>query len=265
MGFLDKIIKKDVSKESKQSGKIFILTDEVGSIEPFTILVSEQFNNFISILSTPKYIGTEPYLRPNEMKAFDYLWSAACPDIDGFGNNIWNLKLGTFEIYNNEGVRVLYQKKESQVKDSYTQQGRADFYYLSADGNIVFHQDDRNKKAFLVYVSDNASPRLLQALRKAEAAALDVQLGDSISSERTGIPDTINIPKIKEDNTTKLISIAEQEEKLDKSTSSQISDSTPISGVKGDATSLVDDSDKSFETINEYGFYEEFEDPGKGR
>ena len=52
-----------------------------------------------------------------EKKAFDTLWNTACIDIDGYGNNIWNLMVGNFEIYNNEGVIVSFEKDFSDVVD----------------------------------------------------------------------------------------------------------------------------------------------------
>ncbi len=155
-------------------------------IEPFTILVNGQFNIFISALAND-YSGL---LNETEKEAFNNLLNAACIDIDGaFGNNIWNLKIGNFEIYNKENIIVSYEKRDSEVKDYYMQEGRANFAYQSKDGNIIIKQNDRNKKVFLVYVSEDLSKRLQDALRIAEARALGIQL-NKVLANNNGLLET---------------------------------------------------------------------------
>lgn len=145
---------------------------ELGEIDPFTPLAGGQLNVFISELSSER----NKYLTETERKGFSILWHNACIDIDGFGNNIWNLSKGVFTIFDKENIKIKYLKKDSLVKDIYYEQGRADFFFYSDDGNFVIHQDDRNKNVFLVYVSKNLNQRLLKALRFAEAKALDIKL-----------------------------------------------------------------------------------------
>lgn len=47
--------------------------------------------------------------------------------------------------------------------------------YYSPDGNFVINQHERNKKIFLIYVSEGMSKRLLSALREAEIDALGLK------------------------------------------------------------------------------------------
>ena len=194
MGIFDKFKNTKSLPEKPQteelSKNIYV---ELGIIEPFTLLVGKQFNSFVAELAKNK----SGILNDIEKKAFDVLWDVACIDIDGFGNNIWNLKVGSFEIYNKEEVILRFEKKTSKVKEKYGfDEGRANFAYLSKDGNFIISQSDRNKKAFLVYVSENMTDRLLKALRNAEAEALEIKKDNSMSNTRIGIPDTISIPSI---------------------------------------------------------------------
>lgn len=166
--FREKISDLQVLRKNKDVD----IYQELGDIEPFTPLAGGQFNIFISELSSER----NKYLTEAERKCFKCLWNCACIDIDGFGNNIWNLREGVFNIFNEKNIRIKFYKKDSSVKDIYTEQGRADFFFLSDEGNFVIHQDDRNKNVFLVYVSKNLNQRLLNALRFAEAKALDIKL-----------------------------------------------------------------------------------------
>lgn len=164
--------------------------EELGIITPFTVLADGQFNSFIGALASNK----SKSLNAVEQEAFDELWNAACIDIDGFGNNIWNLKEGCFEIYNKDGIIVRFEKKKAQVKSKYeysVDEGRANFVYLSRDGNFIINQNDRNKKVFLIYVSENISDRLLSVLSEAEAEALDLSLESSLVRNRLGIPEVL--------------------------------------------------------------------------
>lgn len=154
----------------KNNGELDIY-QELGEVEPFTILAGGQFNVFVSELSSER----NKYLLETERKGFHALWNCACIDIGSFGNNIWNLHKGVFTIFDEGNIKIKFHKKDSLVKDIYTEQGRADFFFLSDEGNFVIHQDDRNKTVFLVYVSKNLNPRLLNALRYAEAKALNIK------------------------------------------------------------------------------------------
>ena len=180
-----KLLDRFKNKRGEKNNNIY---DELGIIKPFTILVDNQFNLFISKLIDNKY----GLLKEAEKNAFDGLWNDACVDIDGFGNNIWNLKKGTFEIYNKEDVIVRFEKKSSNVidKNGYDE-GRANFVYLSNDGNLIISQSDRNKKVFLVFVSLDITDRLLKALRSAEAEALGIEFENEKENKRVGIPDTM--------------------------------------------------------------------------
>lgn len=180
-----KLLDRFKNKKEEQNKNIY---DELGIIEPFTILVDNQFNLFISKLADNKY----GLLKEAEKNAFEALWNDACVDIDGFGNNIWNLKKGTFEIYNKEDVIVRFEKKSSNVKDKNGyDEGRANFVYLSNDGNLIISQSDRNKKVFLVFVSLDITDRLLKTLRSAEAEALGIEFENEKENKRVGIPDTM--------------------------------------------------------------------------
>ena len=193
MGIFDKLKKEttlQVKKQEEQNKNIYA---ELGIIEPFTLLVDGQFNSFIAELAN----NSLGILNEKEKKAFEVLWNVAGIDYDGYGNNIWNLKEGNFEVYKNEDVVLSFEKKKSEVRDKYgSNEGRANFVYLSNDGNFIIVQSDRNKKAFLVYVSENASERLLQALYSAESEALKIEKENNISSSRVGIPKSFSMPSI---------------------------------------------------------------------
>ena len=181
---------REESKDTKSNQNIY---EELGIITPYTVLAGTQFNSFISELASNK----SRILNEVEQGAFDELWSVACIDIDGFGNNIWNLKKGCFEIYNKDGVTVRFEKKNAEVKDKYLMDvGRANFVYLSGEGNFIINQNDRNQKVFLVYVSENISDRLLKALSEAEVKALDLNPESSQVRNRLGIPKTLDILSI---------------------------------------------------------------------
>ena len=167
MGILDRFT-KSLQERTDIKKNIY---EELGIIQPFTLLVAGQFNSFIANLSEDKYT----LLNDSEKNAFNVLWDVACIDIDDFGNNIWNLKKGIFEVYNKDGIIVKFEKKSAEVNDTYDE-GRANFIYLSKDGNFIINQNDRNKRAFLVYTSENISDRLVKALRYAEALALGIEI-----------------------------------------------------------------------------------------
>lgn len=179
MNTMDKIIDKIIDETHSQSESIVEknntsnnIYESLGVVVPFTVLVDEQFNSFIGELSSNK----GGILNQTEQEAFKELWYAAGVDIGGTGNNIWYLKKGSFDIFNKNGVAVKYEKKNAEVKDKYSSDNaRANFVYLSNDGNFVISQNDRNQKVFLVYVSQNITDRLLKVLRDAEAKALNIQ------------------------------------------------------------------------------------------
>lgn len=166
---------------------------DLGIIAPFTILSGGQFNSFIGELSENKH----RILNQTEQEAFKQLWYAAGVDLGGTGNNIWNLKKGSYDIYNNNGVIIRYEKKNAEVKDKYSSDNaRANFVYLSKDGSFVIIQNDRNQKVFLVYVSEDTTDRLLKVLCDAEAEALNIEKDNIISNTRVGIPNEISIQSI---------------------------------------------------------------------
>ena len=166
---------------------------ELGIVEPFTVLAGGQFNSFIGELSENKY----GILNQTEQEAFEQLWYAAGIDMGGTGNNIWNLKKGSFEIYNKDGVVIRYEKKSAEVKDKYSSDNaRANFVYLSKDGSVVINQNDRNQKVFLVYVSEDITDRLLRVLSDAEIEALNLETESIQGKNRVGIPSNANIPTI---------------------------------------------------------------------
>lgn len=189
----EKLRERSLSNKTKTLEKNGNIFDGFGIAEPFTLLVDSQFNLFISELSNDR----NGLLSETEKKAFDSLWQVACPDFDGYGNNIWNLKEGVFSVYKDGDVKVCFEKKKSKVNDLYgCNVGRANFVYISKEGNFVINQSDRNQKAFLVYVSENISERLLKALRVAEATALKIELGDFLLDKKSGIPDEISVSSI---------------------------------------------------------------------
>lgn len=181
---------EETSEKSKSNTGIY---EELGIVEPFTVLAGGQFNSFIGELSENKH----GVLNQTEQEALKQLWYAAGIDIGGTGNNIWNLKNGSFEIYNKDGVTIRYEKKTAEVKDKYSSDNaRANFVYLSKDGSFVINQNDRNQKVFLVYVSENITDRLLRALNEAEIKALDLEPESIQEKNKVGIPSNTNIPII---------------------------------------------------------------------
>lgn len=181
---------EETSEKSKSNTNIYT---ELGVVKPFTVLAGGQFNAFIGELSENKH----QILNQTEREAFKQLWYAAGIDMGGTGNNIWNLKKGSFEIYNKDGVTIRYEKKSAEVKDKYSSDNsRANFVYLSKDGNFVINQNDRNQKVFLVYVSEDITDRLLRVLSEAEIEALDLETESIQGRNRVGIPSDTNIRTI---------------------------------------------------------------------
>ena len=147
--------------------------EELGLVQPFTVLAGGQFNAFISELSENK----NGRLHQTEQEALEKLWNAAGINLGGTGNNLWNLKKGTFELYNKDGILIRYEKKDEEVKDKQSSDNaRSNFVYTYKDGNFVINQNDRNQKVFLVYASEGITERLLMALREAEIEALDLDI-----------------------------------------------------------------------------------------
>ncbi len=157
------------AKDKKDQGNIDDIYENLGIVRPFTALDNGQMRSFIGDLSEHKR------LTEIERKAFEVLWYAICPDIDGFGNNIWNLKEGKFEIFDEEGIKAQYEKESSADIDEDFDEGRVNFTFRSAEGDMIVHQHERNKKIFLVYLSEKISERLFDIFREVETKTLDLK------------------------------------------------------------------------------------------
>ncbi len=172
MGIFNRLKRLMAPQEQTQEERKNIY-EELGLVQPFTVLAGGQLNAFISELSENK----NERLHQTEQEALEKLWNAAGINLGGTGNNLWNLKKGTFELYNKDGILIRYEKKDAEVKDKYSSDNaRTNFVYTSKDGNFVINQNDRNQKVFLVYVSEGITERLLMALREAEIEALDLDI-----------------------------------------------------------------------------------------
>lgn len=172
MGIFNRLKRLMAPQEQTQEERKNIY-EELGLVQPFTVLAGGQFNAFINELSENK----NGRLHQTEQEALEKLWNAAGINLGGTGNNLWNLKKGTFELYNKDGILIRYEKKDAEVKDKYSSDNaRTNFVYTSKDGNFVINQNDRNQKVFLVYVSEGITERLLMALREAEIEALDLDI-----------------------------------------------------------------------------------------
>lgn len=172
MGIFNRLKRLMAPQEQTQEERKNIY-EELGLVQPFTVLAGGQFNAFISELSENK----NGRLHQTEQEALEKLWNAEGINLGGTGNNLWNLKKGTFELYNKDGILIRYEKKDAEVKDKYSSDNaRTNFVYTSKDGNFVINQNDRNQKVFLVYVSEGITERLLMALREAEIEALDLDI-----------------------------------------------------------------------------------------
>ena len=172
MGIFNRLKRLMAPQEQTQEERKNIY-EELGLVQPFTVLAGGQFNAFISELSENK----NGRLHQTEQEALEKLWNAAGINLGGTGNNLWTLKKGTFELYNKDGILIRYEKKDAEVKDKYSSDNaRTNFVYTSKDGNFVINQNDRNQKVFLVYVSEGITERLLMALREAEIEALDLDI-----------------------------------------------------------------------------------------
>lgn len=175
-------VKPKVEESNDTTNNIY---DDLGIVAPFTVLAGSQFNSFIGELSK------HGMLSQTEQEAFTVLWYAAGVDIGGTGNNLWNLKKGSFEIYNNNGIAIKFEKKCAEVKNKYSDDNsRTNFVYSSKDGSFVISQNDRNQKIFLVYVSKDITGRLLKVLRDAEAKALEIEKVNTMTNGADGIPNT---------------------------------------------------------------------------
>ena len=157
------------TKDKKNQGNIDDIYENLGIVRPFTALDNGQMRSFIGDLSEHKR------LTRTERKAFEVVWYTICPDIDGFGNNIWNLKEGKFEIFDEEGIKAQYEKESSADIDEDFAEGRVNFTFRSAEGDMVVHQHERNKKIFLVYLSEKISERLFDIFREVETKTLDLK------------------------------------------------------------------------------------------
>lgn len=174
MGFFNKI-KRLMAPQEKTSTDRNIYED-LGILRPFTALENEQMRAFIGDLSNHNS------LKENEKRAFENLWYAICPDMDGFGNNIWNLKEGQFTIYEKEGIRAGYEKISSKdIDDQDIDEGRVTFTFKSDEGDIVVHQNERNKRIFLAYVSEDISERLFSVFRDVETKVLKLKRENQLS------------------------------------------------------------------------------------
>lgn len=186
MGFFNKI-KRLMPLPEKTSFDRNIYED-LGIVRPFTALENSQMREFIGELSNNKS------LREDEKKAFESLWYAICPDIDGFGNNIWNLKEGQFTIYEKGEIKAEYEKISSKDidDDEYTDEGRVTFTFKSDEGNIVVHQNERNKRIFLAYVSEDISERLFSIFREVETKILKLKRENQLSKYRVKIDENVS-------------------------------------------------------------------------
>lgn len=142
--------------------------ENIGDVYPFTILNNSQFRNFVSCLAKDNTLSKDM----ND--AFNSLWNLACIDIDGFGNNIWNLKEGQFTFFNQNGSSVSYEKVSSKGIDESFEEGRGTFVFKSSEANMVIKQHEYNKGIFLVYLSSNISEKFYEAVKNAEASSLEI-------------------------------------------------------------------------------------------
>lgn len=171
---IDTVAQKSESKNERKDifqGNIY---DYFETPKPFTVLENEQFRSFVADLSHEKDLS------PNAREAFGALWRCACIDIDGYGNNIWDLKEGQFVVYDEDGVKIQFKKKLTKdILNGYTDelydQGRADLTYTSPDGGILISQDKRNRRLFLVYTSDDITEKFMEILRKIELQAIGLK------------------------------------------------------------------------------------------
>ena len=53
-----------------------------------------------------------------------------------------------FEIFDEEGIKAQYEKESSADIDEDFDEGRVNFTFRSAEGDMVVHQHERNKKDF---------------------------------------------------------------------------------------------------------------------
>lgn len=185
MGFFNKIKRLMAPQEEKSTDRN--IYEDLGIVAPFTALENEQMRAFIGDLSNNKR------LKEDERKAFESLWYAVCPDMDGFGNNIWNLKEGQFTIYEKEEIKAEYEKISSRDidDDEYTDEGRITFTFRSAEGNIIIHQNERNKRIFLAYVSEDISERLFSIFRDVETKILKLKTENQLSKYKFQVDETV--------------------------------------------------------------------------
>lgn len=171
--------KKSKIKEGKINKDNKDIYDDLGVVKPFTALENEQMRSFVGDLSDCEK------LNESERQAFKSLWNAICIDMDGFGNNIWNLKKGHFTTYDKDGIKAEFKKVSSKDidDDEYFEQGRVTFTFKSKEGNIVVTQHERNKIIFLAYVSEDISERLYGIFREVEAEILKIKKENPLSTK----------------------------------------------------------------------------------
>ncbi len=157
--------KKNVQNKTTGEDNIY---EAVGIVYPYTVLNNGQFGSFVSSLANDDTLGK------NINDAFNALWDIACIDMGSYGNNIWNLKKGQFTYFNQNGISAGFEKVGSEGIDKYYEQGRGTFVIKTSDGNMVIKQHEYNRDIFLVYLSANVSEKFYEAVKNAEASALNI-------------------------------------------------------------------------------------------
>ena len=87
MGIFNRLKRLMAPQEQTQEERKNIY-EELGLVQPFTVLAGGQFNAFISELSENK----NGRLHQTEQEALEKLWNAAGINLGDTGNNLWNLK-----------------------------------------------------------------------------------------------------------------------------------------------------------------------------
>jgi hypothetical protein len=155
----------------------------------FTIFSYEQACDFAQTLADHSHSKEGEPLHITERKAFGELTRTAFGSMDGeMGTCL--LPFGTHNLYNKEGIRIDYEKIQSELDNNINErEGRSTIKLITPEGGLLIEQHKRNKGMFLIWMSDPISDRLRDVFVSAEAKVLDLNNLPMLTNDTPQITD----------------------------------------------------------------------------